>query len=81
LDLLIVENVILSNKTKLIDYGAFENCIALKEITIPESVKCVDGMAFSGCTNLTIQIIGKHNIKDDWSIAWNESNCPVVWGK
>lgn len=74
-----LETVVLSNKTKLIEYGAFENCVSLKALVIPESVKCVDGMAFRGCDKLTIRIIGKHNIKDDWSVSWNESNCPVVW--
>ena len=33
--------------------GAFQNCLALTEIVIPESVKVIEGNAFANCQNLT----------------------------
>ncbi len=33
--------------------GAFEECTSLTNITIPDSVICIEGSAFFGCTGLT----------------------------
>ena len=37
--------------------GAFMECIALRSVTIPNSVMLIDYMAFTGCTNLTSIVI------------------------
>ena len=34
------------------DYGAFQACLSLKEITIPESVTCLGNSTFTRCDNL-----------------------------
>ena len=35
-----------------IEHGTFGHCEALQQITLPDSVKAIDGLAFSGCTKL-----------------------------
>ena len=43
--------------------GAFQNCQALTEITIPESVNVIDSYCFYGCKNLT-NITIKNGVKE-----------------
>lgn len=37
---------------KFVYHGAFENNTFIKKVTLPESVATLDGLVFSGCTNL-----------------------------
>lgn len=39
--------------TKIIACSAFENCVNLNSVTIPNSVILIGGSAFEGCSNLT----------------------------
>ena len=41
-------------KLKIIGEGAFANCTALKQVTIPANVDTVHSNAFSGCTSLSV---------------------------
>ena len=38
--------------TSVIDDSAFENCVSLTEVIIPDTVKYIGSYAFAGCTNL-----------------------------
>lgn len=61
----------IKNGTKFIASGAFENCVRLKQIIIPESVVFIGYSAFSNCTELVsinipdgIEYIGENAFKD-----------------
>lgn len=65
-----LENVIFSNECQVesIGYGAFEGCVGLKSISIPDSVTSIGYFAFSGCSsleNITIPFVGtKSNVAE-----------------
>lgn len=46
--------------TTEIMYGAFANCIFIKEVHMPESVKIIHEYAFKNCTNLSNIDFGKY---------------------
>jgi chitodextrinase len=52
-----IETVIIKDGVTSIE-GAFENCKALKSVTIADSVKTIGVCAFYGCTNLTDVTMG-----------------------
>ncbi|MEG1923836.1 MAG: leucine-rich repeat domain-containing protein, partial [Clostridia bacterium] len=58
---------------------AFRDCISLSSITLPSSVTSIGDYAFLNCYNLTIYCEALSQ-PDSWSVDWNCSNCPVVWG-
>lgn len=47
-----LQNVVISNGVKTINYGAFTNCTSLKNIIIPDSVDFIGMKAFECCTSL-----------------------------
>ena len=47
-----VEVVDLYHTTETIGAGAFRNCVNLREITLPASLKTIGAEAFAGCANL-----------------------------
>lgn len=51
-------------------YGMFEDCVYLKKLTIPNSVKTLDKLTISGCKSLEYLYIGK-NVK---SFGYNMVN-------
>lgn len=46
-------SVTITGDVEVIGYNAFENIKTLKSIIIPDTVKVIEGDAFSGCTGLT----------------------------
>ncbi len=58
---------------------AFERCSSLTSITIPSSVTSIGDFAFYKCSSLTIYCEAE-NKPSGWSLSWNSSNRPVVWG-
>lgn len=54
--------------------GAFESCISLNEITLPENFyKCYGWNAFKGCDNLnTIKILNKNKSDIDFNPPWKK---------
>ena len=47
-----VVNVVVEDRVRTIDYGAFSGCRKLKNITIPDSVTIIDAWAFNYCSSL-----------------------------
>ncbi len=77
-----IPNCRINSNCRFINNNAFNSCDKLERITIPESVRCIGGWAFYGCSNLTIycDFASKPaRWNDDWNPSWNA--CPVVWLK
>ena len=58
----LLQSAILPNTIQRIDviyYGIFENCTALTDINIPDSVTVIGTKTFNRCTSLAIDITGK----------------------
>ena len=53
LDFTLLETAKLPNKLERIGYRAFENCRALREVTIPATVTEIDDSAFDNCRSLS----------------------------
>ena len=51
-------------------YGNFENCVALENINIPDSVYYIGGDTFKGCTNLKSVTIGS-GVKEIYDYAFS----------
>lgn len=72
------------NNVEIIPYGICYNMRGLSIINIPESVKSIEGTAFSGCTGLT-SITIPESVKDIYksfenctnltSVIWNANQC------
>lgn len=49
-----IQNVILPDSLEFIEKGAFKNCVKLKAVFIPKSVKTIKSEVFLGCKDLKI---------------------------
>lgn len=47
----------LAEGTKYIGESQFDNCISLKNINFPSSIKNIDMYAFYGCKNLKVPVL------------------------
>jgi len=45
--------VYIPDSVTTIDWGAFLDCAQLKEVRMPKKLKCLESVAFKGCTSLT----------------------------
>ena len=70
-----VESIRLSNNLKVIDEGAMYKLYKLKMIKIPKSVVKIGKYAFSGASNITINI--KANSISD--APWGATNATINW--
>lgn len=61
-----------------ISAAMFQDCINLKQITIPSRVEYVGDSAFVGCSQIIIKCEAEQK-PDKWSDLWNEDNRPVIW--
>ena len=65
-----LESVSLSDSVVWIDAGAFENCVKLTEVVLPENLENLYSAAFRGCTGLTsITIPGTVTAIEDYAFA------------
>ena len=71
--------IVIPNSVTSIDANAFAQCDNLKTVIIPASVTTINNRAFHNCPNLTIYCEAPSK-PTGWTVLWNESNCPVVWG-
>ena len=53
-----MEDAVLGESLKSMEYSVFEDCASLKGITIPDSVTGIGGRCFSGCKSLAYAKIG-----------------------
>ena len=73
-------SVVIPDSVTSIGNSAFSGCSSLTSILIPDSVTSIDGFAFSNCSSLTIYC-ETESVPSGWNSNWNNSNCPVIWGK
>ena len=59
---------------------AFQGCVSMTAISIPNTISYVGGYAFAGCTNLMIYCEVDEQ-PAGWDANWNASDCPVIWGE
>ena len=72
-------SIVIPNSVTSIDRSAFYDCSSLTSILIPNNVTSIGDYAFEGCSYLTVYC-ELENQPSGWSLDWNYSNCPVVWG-
>ena len=72
-------SVTIPDSVTIIDNYVFYKCKGLKTIVIPDSVTTIGERVFYNCTNLTIYCEAASK-PSGWDGAWNESECPVIWG-
>lgn len=63
-----------------IESSAFEACMNITSISIPNTVKYVGGNAFKSCIHLTAIYCQAYAKPFDWSDQWNPNKYKVVWG-
>ena len=66
-------------KENLITSYAFYNCDSIEKLYLPSTVLIINEHAFKNCINMTIYCEAESK-PSGWSLYWNYSNCPVVWG-
>lgn len=59
---------------------AFAECIDLKTVTIPNTIKTVGRDAFRNCIHLTAIYCQSKSEPIDWAVNWNPNKYKVVWG-
>ncbi len=73
-------SIIIPEGVKIIDYGAFQGCMALESVTLPDSLEVVEGNAFHFCQKLKKLELGK-NLKAFPLIAFHQMYCPKIYYK
>ena len=73
-------SVTLPSTLRRIESYAFSACAELIEIRIPLSVEHIGNDAFWSCESLTVYCEASEQPRG-FSMYWNRSLCPVVWGK
>ncbi|MBR2194680.1 MAG: leucine-rich repeat protein [Salinivirgaceae bacterium] len=63
-----------------IEGRAFAECIDLKSIAIPNTIKTIGWDAFRSCINLTAIYCQVKSEPYDWDNNWNPNKYKVVWG-
>ena len=57
---------------------AFNNCILLETVYIPDSVRRIAGASFSECENVEL-LFSMITQPKEWADDWNIHNQPVIW--
>ncbi len=55
-----IQTLVLEEGTRRMDDGAFTNCTALTDVSLPDSLTYIEGDAFAGCTALQELILPKN---------------------
>ena len=72
-------SIVIGDSVTSIGESAFSYCGLLMSVVIPESVTSIGESAFFWCDSLKIYCEAKSK-PSGWSLDWNKSSCPVVWG-
>ena len=72
-------SVVIGDSVASIGESAFSYCGLLMSVVIPDSVTSIGESAFFWCDSLKIYCEAKSK-PSGWSLDWNKSSCPVVWG-
>lgn len=82
LDCVILPNSVIYNGITYyvvnISDNAFNDCINLTSVAIPESISNIGDDVFKNCRCLTIYCETKSK-PNGWSNDWNKYGCPVIW--
>lgn len=71
--------VVIPDGVKVIEEGAFENCVGLLNVTLPNSVEEMGERAFYGCDNLTrITILDARNLLKIFNLMFNRDESEKV---
>jgi len=73
-----LSSLTIPNSVTYIGQYAFSNTTSLEFIYLPQSIRFIGGFAFYNSNNLTI--FSEHLSSPQYSINWNFSNRPVIWG-
>ncbi|MBQ8885046.1 MAG: leucine-rich repeat domain-containing protein [Clostridia bacterium] len=74
-----LKTLILPDSLTSIGKQAFRNSKALKSVTLSKNLVTMANHAFYGCTNMTVYT-EYESIPEGWSVRWNSSYQPVIWG-
>ena len=63
----------------VLGYNTFENCVSLKEFTIPDGIKIIKGQAFMGCTGLKTIYLHKNILELGDGVFYGCTNIDGIW--
>ena len=81
-DIVIPSKITAGNTFSVIGIGgyAFAECINLKSVTIPNTIKTIGENAFRSCIHLTAIYCQAKSEPYGWDNNWNPNKYKVVWG-
>ncbi|MBR5958271.1 MAG: leucine-rich repeat domain-containing protein [Salinivirgaceae bacterium] len=81
-DIVIPSKITAGNTFSVIGIGgyAFAECIDLKSVTIPNTIKTIGENAFRSCIHLTAIYCQAKSEPFGWNANWNPNKYKVVWG-